>query len=62
MKRITVKELCLQLFELVNKGHGDKTVELSVNYDHCDHIQPLGEVYVADSEIIDWITLRGGKI
>ena len=60
-KRITVRELCSHLLHLIENGKGDKTVELSVNYCNCDHIQPLGEVWDTDSELIDWITLRGRK-
>ena len=57
-----LKEENEMLDYIIESKVDDKTVELSVHYDNCDHIQPLGEVYVADSEIIDWITLRGGKI
>ena len=38
-KQFTVKELCSYLLDLIEEGHGDKTVRLSVNYDHCDHVQ-----------------------
>lgn len=59
-KRLTVEDLYLELDELIERGYGKHTVELSVNYDHCDHIQPLKEVYVCkDCKHIDWITLRG---
>ena len=58
---VTVKELASYLLDLIDEGHGGKTVELSVHYDNCHHIQPLGEVYVTDSELIDWITLIGVK-
>lgn len=59
-KRVTVKELSDYLLDLIKEGYGDNTVELSINYDNCDHIQPLNEVYVCrDCKYIDWITLRG---
>ena len=60
-KQLTVEDLYLKLDELIEKGYGKHTVDLSVNYDHCDHIQPLGNVWCTDSEVIDWITLRGKK-
>lgn len=59
-KRVTVKELSDYLLDLIKEGYGDNTVELSINYDNCDHIQPLNEVHVCrDCKYIDWITLRG---
>ena len=59
-KGMTVRELTSYLLGLIEKGDGDKTVELSVNYDNCDHIQPLKEIYVCENcKYIDWITLRG---
>ena len=59
--KITVRQLTSHLLHLIETGHGDKYVELSVNYDQCDHIQELGEVWCTDNELIDWITLRGKK-
>ena len=59
-KRFTVKELCSYLLDLIEEGHGGKTVRLSVNYDHCDHVQNLRDIHCFDT--LDWITLTGGKI
>lgn len=58
-EKITVRQLAAHLLHLVETGNGDKYVELSVNYDHCDHIQKLGEVW--HNENFDWVTLRGKK-
>ena len=55
----TVKELCSYLLDLIEDGHGDKKVEISVNYDHCDHIQGLKQVHRNDG--FNWITLDGVK-
>lgn len=60
-KCITVRELCSTCLDLIEDGHGDKLVNLSVNYDNCHHIQPLADVYCSDSELINWIVLRGKK-
>ena len=54
-KKITVGELIKELQTLPK----DKTVEVSVNYDHCDHIQKLSKIYPNPG--FDWITLAGGK-
>ena len=56
-KRFTVGELIEELEKLPKQ----LTVELSVNYDNCNHIQPLGEVYSSKSKYIDWIVLMGVK-
>ena len=53
MTKITVGELIKELSRLPS----DKTVKLSVNYDHCDHMQNLTEVYCYEK--IDWIVLKG---
>jgi len=59
-EKITVKELAYNLSILIERGFGDYTVELSVNYDNCDHLQSLKEVYVCENcKYTDWITLRG---
>ena len=58
-KKITVKELAFLLTNMVENGYGDKTVELSVNYNKCDHIQDLSKVHWNDG--FKWITLTGGK-
>lgn len=58
-KKVTVKELAYQLKCLIENGYGDKTIELSVNYDNCDHIQDLSKVYW--NKDFNWITLAGGK-
>ena len=56
----TVKELASYLLDLIDEGYGNHTIDLSVNYDNCDHIQPLKQIYVCkDCKTIDWITLRG---
>ena len=56
-KQYTVGELIKELEEIPKNFK----VELSVNYDNCDHIQPLKKIYVPnpETEYIDWITLRG---
>ena len=56
-EKFTVKELVYYLLGLIENGDGDKTVKLSVNYDHCDHIQKLRSIH--NFEGIDWITLDG---
>ena len=58
-KRFTVYELHEQLSQMIEQGHGMKIVELSVNYDNCDHIQKLGKIYWNDN--FNWITLAGAK-
>lgn len=58
-KQFTVKELCSYLLDLIEEGHGDKTVQLSVIYDNCEHIQDFGNI--TNIENIPWITLRGAK-
>ena len=58
--KFTVRELASYLLGLIENGHGDKTVKLSVNYDHCDHIQDLKSIHYFDS--IDWITLDGNDV
>ena len=54
---ISVKELYNCLGSLIEQGDGDKTVQLLVNYDHCNHIQDLRSIH--NFEGIDWITLDG---
>ncbi len=50
------------LIKELEKLPKDFTVEVSVTYDNCEHIQPLGQVYFCeDCKFIDWITLRGQK-
>ena len=57
-KCITVSELIKELEKLPK----DFTVEVSVRYDNCEHIQPLGQVYsCTNCKHIDWIVLRGEK-
>ena len=58
-KGMTVGKLIKEL-EKLDK---DKPVEISVNYDNCNHIQKLCSVYdFNDSYLGDgWVTLRGGK-
>lgn len=59
-KKVTVNRLCTELHKLIDKGFGNKIVELSINYDNCDHIQPLNKIYAFENcERIDWIMLRG---
>lgn len=53
MTKITVGKLIKELSKLPK----DKTVELSVNYDNCDHIQSLKRIY--HNKDIDWIILSG---
>ena len=55
----TVRELCSYLLGFIENGDGDKIVQLSINYDHCDHIQRLRKIYNIDG--LDWITLSGGS-
>lgn len=55
----TVRELASYLLGLIENGDGDKKVKLSVNYDHCDHIQDLKSIHCFDS--IGWITLDGSE-
>lgn len=55
---MTVKEVYKALATLIHQGDGDKTVTLSVNYDHCDHLQDLKSIHNYDG--IDWILLDGG--
>ena len=57
---LTVEELHKILTGIIEMGYGKKTVELSVNYDCCDHIQELGSVHTNTSDI-SWITLKGVK-
>lgn len=57
---LTVEDLHRILTGIIEMGYGKKTVELSVNYCNCDHIQELGEVRTNGSDI-SWITLRGLK-
>ena len=52
-KSLTVGELIKELSKLPQ----DKTVKLSVNYDHCDHVQTLKRAYY--DEGISWIVLSG---
>lgn len=56
---MTVGELIKEL-EKLDK---DKPVEVSVNYDNCDHVQKLCSVYdFKDSYFGDgWVTLIGGE-
>lgn len=56
--RITVRELESYLQHLIENGHGDKIVRVSVVYGNCEHIQDLKNVYPFEG--IDWITLTGG--
>lgn len=52
-----------KLIKKLEKLDKDKPVEISVNYDNCNHIQKLCSVYdFNDSYFGDgWVTLRGGK-
>lgn len=56
-KGMTIGELIKELEKLPKH----LTVKLSVNYDDCNHIQPLGRVYSLRSADIDWILLIGKK-
>ena len=56
--KVTVNGLYDQLSDLIADGYGDKIVKLSINYDHCDHIQNLKEVY--SFKELNWVTLLGG--
>lgn len=56
-KQISVRELASYLLDLIENGHGDKIVKLSVEWDNCDHIQDLHEIYCFDG--VDWVTLTG---
>lgn len=58
-KRLTVEDLYLELDEMIERGYGKQIVELSVNYDHCDHIQKLGKIKW--NRGFNWITLEGVK-
>ena len=58
-KRLTIRELHEILSQMIENDMGSNTVELSVNYDHCDHMQRLGKVYWNDG--FNWITLKGLK-
>ena len=57
---LTVEELHKILTGIIKMGYGKKTVELSVNYDCCNHSQELGEVRT-NGQDISWITLKGLK-
>lgn len=57
--KITVRELCSALLDIIEEGNGDKTVQVSVIYDNCEHIQDFGNI--TNIENIPWITLRGAK-
>ena len=59
-KALTVDDLHEVTSALIKMGYGGKTVVLSVNYDRCDHLQDLGEVY-SNGEDIGWVTLKGVK-
>ena len=61
MTGVTVKQLHGYLSELIEDGCGDYTIDVSVRYDNCEHIQPLGEVSANISGTVDFITLRGAK-
>lgn len=56
-ERFTVGELIKELEKLPKHLR----VELSVHYDNCHHIQPLGKLYNSMSSDIDWILLIGVK-
>lgn len=56
-KQFTVEKLIKEL-EKLPKHH---TVELSVHYDNCHHVQPLSEIYSSESKYIEWIVLIGGE-
>lgn len=59
---MTVKQLCSTLLDLIEDGYSEHTIDLSVNYDNCNHIQPLREVYAPKKDTgIDWIVLLGAK-
>lgn len=55
MTEITVGELIKELSKIPK----DKIVELNVNYDNCNHIQDLKEIYY--NENYDWIVLSGKR-
>lgn len=57
--KVTVRELCSYLLGFIENGDGDKIVKLSINYDHCDHIQKLRNIHNIDG--LNWITLDGGN-
>lgn len=48
-----------ELIQELEKIPEDKIVKLSVNWDHCDHVQTLKTVY--HSDLFKWITLDGGE-
>lgn len=48
-----------ELIKELEKLPKNLTVKLSVNYDHCDHIQNLKEVYHYNET--PWVVLKGGK-
>lgn len=58
-KKITVEQLNSWLTKLIEDGCGHYTIDISVHYDNCDHIQPLDEVCANISGEVDFITLRG---
>ena len=58
-KPVTVYELYNKLGELISEGYGENIVNLSVNWDRCDHVQGLSGIYWNES--LKWVTLVGGK-
>ena len=57
-QEMTIRELCSYLLGFIENGDGDKKVNVSVNYDHCDHIQKLKNIH--NIEGLDLIILTGG--
>lgn len=60
-EKITVKQLHKYLSELIKDGCEDYTIDVTVRYDNCEHIQPLGEICANISGTVNFITLRGAK-
>lgn len=50
-----------ELIEELEKFPKTYTIDVSVTYDNCEHIQPLSKISHYEGRFIDWITLRGGK-
>lgn len=54
--KVTVNDLYGELKKMIEKENGDKLIKLSVNYDHCDHLQDL-RAYSNECE--SWLLLMG---
>ena len=59
--KYTVNELYNFLAMLIKEDYGEYKVKVSVNYDHCDHLQDLQGVWYDKSRDIEWIILDGGR-